>query len=536
MYKQKERTRQESDVDKYNKYRNILNKVIRTAKKMYWQLKFSNSLNDSKETWRNINLLIKKQTCQHDQDYFSHEENILKDPNEIANAFNSFYVNIGKNIANSVQAPTTHSNIMPSVNQTNSLYLTPSTEIEVLQIIDKMKPKTSCGHDNISVKLIKQTSLAIITPLTYIINLSLGNGSVPENMKFAKVLPIFKNGDKDQIKNYRPISLLPSFSKILEKVIHRRLFKFLTNNNLLFASQYGFRKNYSTELGILEFQNRIITHIRNKNSCLGLFLDLSKAFDSLQHNILLSKLEHYGIRGIALNWFRSYLSNRSQSVNFLNASSQSLKIDCGVPQGSVLGPLLFLIYVNDLPNCSTSGEFIIYADDTNIIFTHKDKAKLLENINKEISHIANWFNCNKLSINTDKTNFMLFKDNNMNECSALAVKINGCTINRTNKVKFLGVEIQSDLSWNAHCNTKANKMSQSLAVLSKVKHLLPKSAMLSIYHSLIESHINYSILSWGKTCQRQINRVRTIQKRAVRIICKQRYNSHTDPLFRDYNY
>jgi AraC-like DNA-binding protein len=199
----------------------------------------------------------------------------------------------------------------------------------------------------------------------------------------------------------------------------------------------------------------------------------------------------------------------------------------------VLGPLLFLIYVNDLPNCSTTGEFIIYADDTNIIFTHKDKAKLLENINKEISHIANWFNCNKLSINTDKTNFMLFKDNNMNECSALAVKINGCTINRTNKVKFLGVEIQSDLSWNAHCNTKANKMSQSLAVLSKVKHLLPKSAMLSIYHSLIESHINYSILSWGKTCQRQINRVRTIQKRAVRIICKQRYNSHTDPLFRD---
>jgi len=532
LYKKKEKTKTSVNIASYNKYRNTLNKVIKTAKKMYWETKFQESLNDIKETWKHINSLIKKHSNQNIPKYFTHHGKLLKNPHEIANAFNDYYINIGHSIANTISQPTTQSNTLPIVNQAQSLYLTPTTEVEVIQIIEKLKPKTSCGHDNVSAKLMKLTSLAIITPLTHLMNLSLQNGIVPDQMKCAKVLPIFKSGECDKIKNYRPISLLPSFSKVLEKIVHKRLFQFLTNNNLLFASQYGFRKYYSTELGILEFQNRIISHIQNKEHCLGLFLDLSKAFDSLQHDILLRKLQHYGIRGVTLNWFRSYLSNRTQSVSFQNVNSQPKIVNCGVPQGSVLGPLLFLIYVNDLANSSKLGEFIIYADDTNIIYAHKDKARLFNILNTELQKVSDWFSNNRLAINTEKTNFVLFKERNTDNSPDYSVKINGKTVKQTDKVKFLGVEIQSNLSWDAHCQTKANRMSQSLAILSKLKNQLPSSALELIYHSLIESHLNYGIVAWGNTTKQSLKRLQIIQKRAIRTVCKQKYNSHTDPLFR----
>ena len=187
----------------------------------------------------------------------------------------------------------------------------------------------------------------------------------------AKIIPIYKAKDKKDISNYRPISLLPVVSKILEKVVHKNWYTFLEKNKVVYASQYGFRKNRSTVNAITELVCHITNAIENKQSTLSVFLDLSKAFDTIDHNILLHKLEFYGVRGLALNWFQSYLTDRKQYVLYNNVQSQTLDITCGVPQGSVLGPLLFLIYVNDIANCLTHSKLISFADDTTVFLSSK---------------------------------------------------------------------------------------------------------------------------------------------------------------------
>ena len=273
-----------------------------------------------------------------------------------------------------------------------------------------MKPKTSTGHDKISSKLVKQlynkkynepaTPRGIISPLVHIINLSLSTGIVPKAMKLAKVVPIFKNnGSNTVMKNYRPVSLLPVLSKILERIVYNRLFKFITKQKILYPSQYGFQKDLSTELAILELQDRINTSLNNNECCVGIFMDLSKAFDTLDHNILLHKLNHYGIRGTALSWFHNYLSNRQQYVCINGTNSDMLPITCGVPQGSILGPLLFLIYVNDLASVSKHAATILFADDTNLIYTSKSYENFTIMIEKDLKKISNWFKLNKLALN-----------------------------------------------------------------------------------------------------------------------------------------
>ena len=537
LFKKKEKSRKECDISSYNLYRNMLNKLIRAAKQQYWDEKFGESANNVKDAWKNINTLINKEKNKNKiPECVTQQGRRLDDPTEITNAFNKYFVDIGKSIASNIENLTHFTNTMPVMNHANSFFMAPTTEDEVRNTIMTLRPKKSCGSDNISSKLVKQTAAAIVTPLTHIMNLSIQQGIVPNKMKTAKVLPIFKSGETDVIKNYRPISLLPSFSKILEKLIHKRLYDYLSKHDILFPSQYGFRKGYSTEYGILEFQNRIIKHIRNKNHCLGLFLDLSKAFDSLQHNILIRKLEHYGIRGISLNWFISYLSDRTQYVNIQDINSHSEMINCGVPQGSVLGPLLFLIYMNDISNSSNLGEFVLYADDTNVIYSHKDLDSLLHIASTEIEKVSSWFKANKLSMNADKTKLIIFKSKKtLSIDPKLKVKIDGQDVYNTQSVKFLGVLIEPNLSWEIHTSAKANRMSQALAVLSKLKNILSKRAMLLIYHSLIETHITYSIMAFGNAAKKALKRIVQIQKRAIRIISKAKYNSHTNPLFKTLN-
>ena len=207
--------------------------------------------------------------------------------------------------------------------------------------------------------------------------------------------------------NYRPVSLLPVFSKILERIVYNRLFNFLIKHSILHPSQYGFQINLSTEQAILEVQDRIQNIIDSGDCCIGIFMDLSKAFDTLDHRTLLSKLSKYGVRGVALDWFRNYLSNRKQYVSINGTNSSTLPIECGVPQGSILGPLLFLIYINDLPKVSNSTT-ILFADDTNAIYVGKSYSELKYVIDKDLQKMSTWFRVNKLALNESKTKFIIF--------------------------------------------------------------------------------------------------------------------------------
>jgi site-specific DNA-adenine methylase len=528
---QNESTR-EIAVLSYKKYKNILNKLIKESKRGYWETTFDKCKNDTKATWKQINEVLNRSRKTSDlPDLFHHNNTTFCTPHEISNGFNGFYTNLGPSLSSSL--PQTSHNFKTFFginNYPNSFFLQPTTEQEVINVIRNMKAKTSSGIDLISPKLMQSTSPGIATPLTHIINLSLINGQVPTQMKAAKVIPIYKSGDSKQLVNYRPISLLPSFSKVLERIVYNQLYSYLKRNNILSKSQYGFQESLSTEMAILELQDRIASALSSGSWCLGIFLDLSKAFDTINHNILIEKLALYGIRGIALSWFRSYLTNRTQVVKVKDVQSDPMYISCGVPQGSILGPLLFLVYINDIINVIESGNPVLFADDTNVLYTDKNLTTLQQVVNQELENISEWFICNKLSVNASKTKCILFHRKKQNSAN-IQVTLRSCIIERVPSLKFLGIIIQENLCWKTHIEYLHKKIAKCLGVLHRLKHQLPEYILLQIYNSLIASHISYGIAIWGDALSSDKKRIHIMQKKAMRCICKTRYNCHTNPLF-----
>ena len=278
---------------------------------------------------------------------------------------------------------------------------------EILDIINYLENK-STGPSSIPLKLLSPIPDLIILPLAYIINMSFITGEYPNLLKIVKVIPIHKGGSTQDVNNYRPISLLSIIDKIIEKLMHKRLDNFLMEHNILYQNQFGFRKNNSTVYASAQITEMIKVSIDNRKFGCGIFVDLRKAFDTVNHEILLIKLEHYGIRDSMLKWFQSYLFDRKPFVTFNGVSSELLVNSCGVPQGSVLGPLLFLLYINDRPNISKTLIFYLFADDTNIYYESNSLNELEKTVNKELSKLYLWLNVNRLSLNIDKTNFIIF--------------------------------------------------------------------------------------------------------------------------------
>jgi hypothetical protein len=518
----------------YKQYRNIYNKLIRVSKKLFWLEQFEKYKSDVKQTWKNINVLLNR-TKNKDTfpNYFIHENSKIETTQDIAHGFNSYFVNIGPTLASKLNASSINPLSLPSIDLPNSFCLMPTTPQEILSIIDKLKPKSSRSYDDVSPKLLKASDTSISNPLSHIINLSFQNGIFPQAMKIAKIIPIFKDKDNKQFKNYRPISLLPSFSKIIEKLVFYRLLKYLKLNKLLSSCQYGFQPQLSTDMAILDFQNFVANQISQDRWCSGLFLDLSKAFDTLDHNILLGKLSYYGVRGVSLDWFRSYLTNRCQFTSYLSQTSQRLPITCGVPQGSILGPLLFLIYLNDIINICTNSKAILFADDSTMLLEDSSIDILINRMNSAIKILYQWFNANKLSLNADKTKFIIFRSPSRPLPQINPIAVNSKSIERVKSIKFLGVQIDEHLDWREHINKKCNQISKNLAVITRIKHDLPRETIKTLYHSLIYPYLSYGIVTWGNTCSKYMNRLSKLQKRAVRLIVKARYNAHTSPIFKN---
>ena len=300
--------------------------------------------------------------------------------------------------------------------------------------------------------------------------------------------------------------------------MHKRLYDFLQAHNILFQNQFGFRKNNSTTFALIEITEKIKETIDNKKYGCGIFIDLRKAFDTVNHEILLRKLEHYGIRGKAQVWFKSYLTNRKQYVSSNGESSELKQITCGVPQGSCLGPLLFLIYINDLPNISEVLHFYLFADDTNIYYEAETMKKLETVINKELKKLDTWLIVNRLSLNIAKTNFLVFHPYNKPIKQRITLKIHKKAISESAYIKYLGIMIDSTLTWNIHIDKISKTISRSIGLLYKIRPFVNNKILKMLYYSLVYPHLNYVTEAWGSADPTYLNRILILQKRIVRML------------------
>ena len=407
-------------------------------------------IQNTSKLWKMVNTIISKQNEKSNMIEYLKVGNVeTYNAKEITRQFGKYFSTVGENYAQQIPEPKRPKQwyIQKIPMNLSTIFLAPTNQIEIENLITSLPNKPSSGHDQITNTLLKKLAPNISQPLAIIFNKSLMEGVFPSAMKLADVVPLYKSKEKCYTTNYRPISLLLTTSKLLEKIMYKRVYKFLTDNEQLYQSQYGFRTNHSCENAICELIGNIVKSQELKHYTIGLFLDLSKAFDTLDHNILLQKLDRYGIRGISQKWFKDYLIDRKMRCKCSIESSNKLEYseyfttNYGTPQGSCLGPLLFIIFTNDIHLNIEYSSTILFADDTTLYNSHRNLDYLNWTLQQDIMNIMDWFKANKLILNLNKTVCLIFHPTG--KPISIELDLGEVKINSVEIVKFLGMWIDN---------------------------------------------------------------------------------------------
>ena len=519
--------RSTTNLNIYKDFRNKLTSELRNAKAEYFTNKFNETQGDMKETWRTINNVIKP-AINSNKDIKIIRNDIPVSKDEIPNAFVDYFTGIAQKL--STQIPTSEETVSHYLgNSMNELFMmSPVCSNEVANAIINLK-KNGKGINIISSITLKDNKSTLSEVLAHIFNNCIFDGYFPSELKDGCITPIYKGGLKTELNNYRPVCSLMPFSKIFERILYDRMINYIEQHNILSKTQFGFRKGLSTENAIINFIDKIHIGLEKRLHTVAIFMDLSKAFDVLDHHILAKKLKHYGFKGKFLNLLIDFVSNRKYYVNVNGLKSESRIVNIGVPQGSTLGPLLFLLYINDMCNSSSLFDFNQFADDTTLTTSGSKLDELTQEINTEFAKVLDWLRANKLIINLTKTYCMLFT--NKNENTTLTIRANNTVLEQKSECKFLGIIVDNEISWKPHINHILSKVNKTTALLRFLKYIFPKHILKTLYMTLIYPYFNYCNVIWGAADSTAIEPLVLLQKKVIRIINRANFLDHTEPLF-----
>ena len=520
----------------YRRYRNMLRNLVRKARESYYSNKLELAEGDSRKTWEVIKEVLNRKNISGKSNEFiaavAEQEGLTKDEvgNLACDKLNDYFVNIGKNLANQCTInPSFICNDQPLVE--NIEFNIPEIDENGLKrVMNQMKGRSAPGVDGIHLHIIKKFFDSLKGPLVYIFNLSIRSCVFPDSFKLAKVCPIYKDGDKSDPGNFRPISMLSCVGKILEKWIKIHLTIYLETNKLICNEQYGFRSSRGVDQAMFELTGDLFQLRDNRKKGILLFCDLSKCFDTIDRKILLRRMEKIGVRNGALKWFTSYLTNRKQIVSVGEFSSQAKEVEYGVIQGGTLSATLFLIYINALPLNIPHHKVYLFADDTSVLITGDVWESVFSDAQRALDVLRNWFSCSGLTLNSKKTKYMLMgSGKGSRDIGNHCLMCHGCgglpdcqclPLQRVDSYRYLGVIIDEELKWKKHIDSVYSKLRKLLYIFFHVRKVFRLNKLRLIYMGLVQSIIQYGIVVWGGTYATHLDKVNVVQKDIIKIIMR----------------
>lgn len=501
----------------YNEYKNKLVKIIRSTKSNFYKSKFNHVRNSTKDSWVVVNEIIgRKKSTNHINVLTSDDGSEITDPSVISNTFCNYFANVAKNLDHDIPLSNLgHMHYMPyPIN--NSFFVSPVSAEEVVKIVKDL-PNKGNGLESVPVRVYKEAIPFMAPIIVDLFNSSISEGTFPDVLKESRIVPIHKKQSQKLVKNYRPISTLHTLSKIFEKLMKYRVVDYLNKEDIIFSKQYGFRENFSTSDAIVELTDRVVNALDAGSHTIAVFLDLSKAFDTVNRDIMTDKLERLGFGGLVLDWFRDYLTDRRVYVDVGGVKSNVETLNIGLPQGSVSSPYLFSLYVNDMHNASDKLQFVHFADDTTVFMTGNNLESLCRDVSEELGKIGEWLRANRLSLNVEKSSFMLFSHARVSHVP-ISISIYNTLVNQVQNVKFLGVHIDDRLNFNEHINNVTKKLSQVTGIMRRISPLVPCVVLRQIYFALFQSHLSYGIIVWGGCGATNHSKLNRVQNRALSLL------------------